>query len=85
MVQWVRIHMLWGDQAHMPQLLSPQAAAAEPREPRAQAPWQEQPLQRSPHTTAKISLHSPKLEKSNSSIEDPAQPKIKINKILKNT
>ena len=35
---------------------------------------------RSPHTTTKSSSHSPKLEKSPHSNEDPAQPK--INKII---
>ena len=39
---------------------------------------------RNPHTAKKNSPHSPQLEKNPSSIEDPPQSKIKINKHFKN-
>ena len=86
-----RSHLLQSDQARVLRLLSLQSRAQElqllkPECPRACARQQEKPLQRESLTLQlQSSPRSLQLKKSPCSNEDPAEPKIKMNKIKKTT
>ena len=78
-----RFHMLWDNQAHVPQLQSPHSTAHDPQLLKLMSPWagalqeEKQPQWKACALRLENSLQSPKLERAAHSKEDPVQPKIK--------